>query len=188
MKKRKIFITIGAVIALLFMICIYFTFLYTYHGKVIDAETKEPIEGAVVVVTWSTERATATGPSGSLKDVKETLTDKNGEWSIRGPRGMKGGNIMAIFTFLTGLSYTRPPEIIIFKPGYCSWPGGFSIESCRKKMQTSGVKKGESIELPKLEVRDRETLLRNIPYTFADSDKMPIFKKLLDQDIEGPKR
>src|SRR5512139_120753 len=59
----------------------------TFRGRVIDYDTKEPIEGAVVVASWLEARQTISGDSTRLKDVKETLTDKNGEWSISGEEG-----------------------------------------------------------------------------------------------------
>jgi hypothetical protein len=177
-------------------VCLFFAFMFfsttvygaTFHGKVIDADTKEPIEGAVVVASWLEETATPTGPSTRLKDVKETLTDKNGEWVIKGPKGRDGGNITAIFTFLTGTYYTLPPEFIVFKPGYCSYPAGFGIDACKGKMKTYNFIKseniGEIVELPKLTIRDREILLRNIPFIpFEDDEKIPIFKQLVEQDM-----
>ena len=61
----------------------------TFKGKVIDADTKEPIEGAAVVAVWSEETTTPTATHSRLKDVKEVLTDKNGGWEIKGPKGRK---------------------------------------------------------------------------------------------------
>ena len=160
-------------------IILYLTFMLfsttacaaTFKGRVIDADTKEPIEGAVVVASWNEERATVSGPSSRLKDVKETLTDKNGQWVIRGPRGMEGGNITAIFTFLTGTYYTRPPEFIIFKPGYCSWPAGFGIDACKGKMKGYGKNYhraiSEIIELPKLTEREDRLRARRIGPIFS---------------------
>ena len=56
----------------------------TFKGKVIDADTREPIEGAVVVAVWHEATSTISGESTRLKDVEECLTDKNGEWTIDG--------------------------------------------------------------------------------------------------------
>lgn len=134
----------------------------TFKGRVIDADTKEPIEGAVVVASWLEERATVAGPTTRLKDVAETLTDKNGEWAIKGPKGREGGNITAIFTFLTGTYYTLTPEFIIFKPGYCSYPEGFGIEACKEKMKPYGVGNGETTELPKLTKREDRVKARGV--------------------------
>lgn len=152
---------------LLSLIFILFVFLTitacdtTFKGKVIDADTKQPIEGAVVVASWHEERATPTGSTSRLKDVAEVLTDKEGEWVIKGLRGREMGNITAIFTLLTGMYITNPPHFIIFKPAYCPWdPWGISvsgIDTCREKIKPTGnvsFIKGETVELPKLTMRE----------------------------------
>ena len=128
-----------------------------FKGNVIDAETKEPIEGAVVVAYWHEERAEIPGPNTRLKDVKETLTDKNGEWMIKGPGGSSHSNIKALFTFITRTYYTRRPNFIFYKPGYCPWPDGFSIEACKVKLKPSGnpkIREGQTVELPRLTKRE----------------------------------
>jgi hypothetical protein len=132
-------------------------FAATFKGKVIDADTREPIEGAVVVAVWHEATATISGESTRVKDVEECLTNKNGEWSIEGPTGKWGGSITAIYTFITGSYYTRPPQFIVFKPGYCSWPAGFGIDSCKGKLKPTGNDKltdGETVELSTLTKRE----------------------------------
>jgi len=150
-------------------------FAATFKGKVIDADTKEPIEGAVVVAVWHEATSTISGASTRLKDVEECLTDNKGEWSIGGSTGKWGGAVTAIYTFLTGSYYTRPPEFIVFKPGYCSWPAGFGIDSCKGKLKPSGNDKladGEPVELPRL--TSREAKLRSLPtYIYEDSKYTP---------------
>lgn len=159
----------------------------TFKGKVIDADSKEPIEGAVVVASWLEETTTVGATHTEVKDGKETLTNKNGEWVIKGSQGRKIGNITAIFTLITGTYITTPPEFIVFKPGYCSYPAGFGIESCKMKIKTYNATNsktiGEVVELPKLKERDQETLLRNRPFIpFEDDKKIPIYKQLIEQD------
>ena len=138
----------------------------TYRGKVIDADTKEPIEGAAVVVYWDKAWQTISGESTELKEVKEILTDKNGEWSIEGPKG-KEHDPHPYLSFFLLLSYTREPRFIIFKPEYCSWPGGFSIAACREKIKPGGtgeIMEGKTIELPKLpKLMKREEILMSLP-------------------------
>ena len=128
----------------------------TFKGRVIDADTKEPIEGAVVVASWDKAIATIAGESTTLKDVKECLTNKKGEWSISGPRGRNDWPIPYLSLFIP---YTREPEFIVFKPGYCSWPNGFSIDACRSRIKITGDKEkrigeGGTLELPKLTSRE----------------------------------
>ena len=132
----------------------------TFCGKVVDADTGEPIEGAVVVVYWY---EASWIPFGEwivrLKDVKETLTDRKGEWTVKGPAG-SGVNSLAYDTALMGVTfYTREPDFIVFKPGYCSWPNGFSIDTCRSRIRMiggkdEGVGEGGTLQLPKLTKRE----------------------------------
>jgi len=162
----------------------------TFKGKVIDAETKQPIEGAVVVASWIEERATPAGSTSRLKDVKETLTDMNGEWVIEGPRGRDMGNITAYFTLLTGTYIVNPPEFLVFKPGYCSWPKGFTIGACRGKIKPEGndkVAEGETVELPKLTKKEDRSKSSAIWPSLIESDKESLkkiktFLKLLDEE------
>jgi uncharacterized protein (DUF2141 family) len=48
----------------------------TFRGKLIDAETLEPIEGAVVVAVWMKTKAFLVGSTTDFKDAKEALTDR----------------------------------------------------------------------------------------------------------------
>jgi hypothetical protein len=93
---------------------------WTFQGKVVDAETLKPIEGAVVVAVWREARATPVSSTFRFKDAKETLTDQNGEWSITGPKGeIKGVNEAAwLASAVLGNYFTADPEFFIYKPGY----------------------------------------------------------------------
>ena len=77
----------------------------TYRGKVVDADSREPIEGVVVLGTWYTETPTLAGAVSSYYDARETTTDKNGDFSIPG----QGLRIM---------SRLLPMDVMIFKTGY----------------------------------------------------------------------
>jgi hypothetical protein len=76
-----------------------------YKGRVIDAETGKPLEGVVVLGVWYKEIVTPAGGVGSYYDAKETVTDKNGEFEIKG-MGMR---------ILTNIG---PIHVLIFKAGY----------------------------------------------------------------------
>ena len=96
--------------------------------------------------------------------MKETLTDKNGEWKLEGPKGGDVGDVKAIFSFLTGTYFTNPPQFIFFKPGYCSWPEGSRLEVCKQKLRFSGSRnadEGEMLELPNL--TEKEEMRRSLP-------------------------
>ncbi|MFH2047591.1 MAG: hypothetical protein ABIK92_20880 [Pseudomonadota bacterium] len=81
-----------------------------FRGRIIDAETKKPIEGTVIVALYM--KWEFGGPGGGNTgpmDAKETLTDKNGEFYFPSYR-----------TLIGPLSSERVAEFIIFKPGYKS--------------------------------------------------------------------
>jgi hypothetical protein len=114
--KRSLTMAVGFILLIPMMGCA-FAVERTFRGKVIDYDTREPIEGAVVVAYWNEATPTIAGESTRLKEVKETLTDKNGEWSMIGEEGEKHDE-HPYWSFITGRYYTRHPLFIIFKPGY----------------------------------------------------------------------
>jgi hypothetical protein len=81
--------------------------LAPFKGKVVDADTKEPIEGAVVLAAYYFTSYGIAGSNSSVEDGQETLTDKNGEFKL--PRTRRW--------FVLHRGY---PEgtLEIFKPGY----------------------------------------------------------------------
>ena len=76
-----------------------------YEGRVIDAETRQPIEGVVILGTWHTVTITPGGGTHNFYDAQETVTDKNGDFRIKG-LGLKV------------LSNVEPMGALIFKAGY----------------------------------------------------------------------
>ena len=63
--------------------------LAPFEGKVIDADTKQPIEGAVVLGVYYFTAYTIAGSNSYVEDGQETLTDVNGEFKL--PRRCAGG-------------------------------------------------------------------------------------------------
>lgn len=78
-----------------------------FKGKVIDAETKEPIEGAVVVVVYNKITYAIIEKGTDAIKAKETLTDKNGEF-----------NFPSYTTLIAPLSGEHYASFLIYKPGY----------------------------------------------------------------------
>ena len=157
-----------------------------FSGRVIDAETKEPIEGAVVVAYWYEARSTLLGESTRMKDVEECVTDKNGEWKIVGEEG-KSFNPNPHQSLITGAYYTREPLFIAFKPGYCPWPEGFFVEACQGKIKPGGngeIRRGVTVELPKLS--KKEDRLRFVPDIVGESlaqfRKQKAFMRLINEE------
>lgn len=76
-----------------------------YEGWVIDAATKQPVEGAVVHGDWYKVWGTVGGASSEWYDSAETLTDQNGAFKIPGKGLLVLSNIDAL-------------DLTIFKAGY----------------------------------------------------------------------
>ena len=82
-----------------------------YMGKVIDSETKQPIEGAVVVAVYHKESMGIVESYSFVVKVKETLTDKKGSFYFP-----------PYTTIISPLSWEDRVTFIIYKPGYSSFP------------------------------------------------------------------
>ena len=76
-----------------------------YEGRVIDADTGKPIEGVVVLGEWVSVIVTPGGGTSRYYDAQETVTDKNGEFKIKG-------------LGLLVLNNIPEPNIRVFKAGY----------------------------------------------------------------------
>jgi len=82
-----------------------------YHGKVIDRKTKQPIEGAAIVAVWWKQTPMIADSQTSYYDGQDTLTDKDGNFTIPGiTRGSTNP-----------LAKIQEPSFTIFKPEYTAY-------------------------------------------------------------------
>jgi len=82
-----------------------------YRGQLLDAETRQPLEGAVVLFYWERDvYGGAGGPVAFFLEAKEVLTDKEGRFYVP----------WFIGTSLNPLSVVREPKSIFYYPGYGS--------------------------------------------------------------------
>ena len=119
-------------------------YLPPFEGKVIDAETKEPISGAAVLAVYYGEYPTIAGANTYAIDAQETLTDEKGEFNIPELKEWFGDHP------------GTPVEanLIIFKPGYGAFPHhkGARMVEIGKDRPPSG--KYVVYELPELKTRE----------------------------------
>jgi len=106
---RRLFLYASFFCLATFGLLVYADVRGPYHGRVIDAQTKQPIEGAVVFAQWWTH---APGPTTvrlaqAYYDSQETFTDQQGNFVIPG-----------IMHPPAAPATLDPPTFIIFKPGY----------------------------------------------------------------------
>ena len=200
---RKLLGLISFVLIIIFVSGTSFAGWFIYHkpaykGRVIDAETKEPIEGAVVVVTYTKETMGIPHKYSSIINVRETLTDQNGEFYI--PR---------YFTMIQPLSFEDMANFIIFKPAYGSFPnyqtvpsGITPVEQETFFLQDTGsegelemwVKEEKGpvlkiskvtfgiVELPKLRTREERLRASRVGVSGYGSKDLPLLYKVLNEE------
>ncbi len=162
-----------------------------FRGRIVDAETKEPIEGVVVVVVYSKYTASITGRDTSVIKVKETLTDKNGEFYFP-----------SYTTIIGPLSGEYYASFIFYKPGYGSGPVAprglsapseeiFFSKGIGGTGELEGLVNGKIamikvafgiVELP--ELKTREERLKAMPSTPTDigSKELPLLYKAINEE------
>lgn len=122
LKNKLLFLAVTFTLALNASQCFASWLIYhkpEFKGRVIDADTKEPIEGAVAVVVYK-KHTLISGPGGgyaSVVSVKETLTDKNGDFYFP-----------SYTTLIQPNSIEDYAEFIIYRPGYGSLPSFIAPE------------------------------------------------------------
>ncbi len=127
-----------------------------FAGKVVDAASGQPIEGAAVLIVFSVETGTLGGTVSSFADAVETLTDAKGEFRFPPKR----------VYLVKGMSnWSDDHQISIFKPGYGAYPGHERAYSSWEKKHARVIPENEFITyyLPKLEtIEERKQNLLNV--------------------------
>ncbi|MBW2078207.1 MAG: hypothetical protein JRI71_11785 [Deltaproteobacteria bacterium] len=177
--KKKVFKVIFIVLAIIsspvIYLTIWFNFPYYYlapfEGRVIDADTKQPIEGAAVLAVYNRCIPSVQGIISFSIDAQETLTDNKGEFKIPEVRMWFGGN-------------PRSPQeqnLTIFKPEYGVFPDHARSSAGGESKTWPPPKKYIVYELPKLKTREERRsnlpMRPNIP-----DEKMKIFTRLLNEE------
>lgn len=161
------------------------TFYYSdgpWSGSVVDAETKKPIEGVVVVAVWRKVYVTPAGDNSYFFDAAESITDREGRFIIK---EFKAFNILPVLRWLDG------PRLTIFKPGYT--PFGDSYDYFHKYFPNSPLKvdkntlselfkKGVTVELLRLKTREERLIALSEARSLGGvpDDKMPTLMNLIN--------
>src|SRR2546430_6439206 len=110
----------SALLALLSMVCLLASASRSesagpWQAQVVSAETKQPLEGVVVLAWWTRHVRSFGGASEEYRDSQEVLTDKDGCFTIES-RWFFSPNPLVFF---------RGPFFMMFKVGYgrFAWPG-----------------------------------------------------------------
>lgn len=144
--RRSIMYTFLLLVLLLGNGCTIVWFEGPYKGRVIDAETKQPIVGAVAVGEWISKDF-ITGASQDY-DTREVLTDSDGDFTIPG-QGLQ------IF------SEVREMALMIFKAEYEQ--STLNIWSGLKEVKEAGLFKKPTFELRRLTMEERRNRGVQVP-------------------------
>ena len=143
----------------------------TYRGRVLDAGTRHPLAGVVVVAVWRRDRVVPLGNRSEHYAAREALTNENGDWSMEAhdlessaPRRTRRPS----FTFLLP-GYGRPREVAGTPPS----PPWTFFEGA-----------GHTVELPSLKTRDERLAYLDwlSPYSFSPKpfNEIPQFTRLFN--------
>lgn len=129
----------------------------SYRGQVVDAQTKAPLVGAVVVAMWTRDRIYPLHSINERYAVREVLTDSEGHFVLDAKDVEENAP-----------KRTHHPEFRIFLPGY----GAFPRHQRAPRGFTGGIfwGAGVTVELPRLESRQQriENLYAVVPHNFSD--------------------
>lgn len=112
-----------------------------YHGQVLDAETEQPIEGAVVTLIWFKSPYLALEPSRYFHSGKEVLTDSHGRFSVDASPGRNWNPLMYMLAH---------PWIVIFRPGYAPLTPTYAVALGLGADMYDKLKQGAVVRLPRL--------------------------------------
>ncbi len=88
----------------------------TLKGKVVDAETGEPIEGAVAMAEWTKTKGFGNTYTVSAK-VSEAISDKEGNFELGGCYS----------------PFVNEPSLTIYKKGYVAWNNEYIFPNWQKR-------------------------------------------------------
>jgi hypothetical protein len=86
-------------------------------GIVVDAETGQPIEGAIVLVEWTKAKGLPGMSYTESYKVVEAVTDKEGKASIEG----------------VSSPLVSAPRVTVYKKGYVAWNNAFIFPDWKKR-------------------------------------------------------
>ncbi|HSE03843.1 MAG TPA: hypothetical protein VLK35_06775 [Methylomirabilota bacterium] len=128
-----------------------------YRGQVVDAQTKVPLAGAVVVALWRRDRVHPIHSVSEHYAVREIVTDEQGRFFLDAKDVEENAP-----------RRTYHPEFLIFQPGYGSYPR----HQVSPRGFTGGIfeKRGTVVELPRLEGHEERRIhLRAVsPSSFSE--------------------
>jgi hypothetical protein len=139
-----------------------------YRGKAIDAETKEPLEGAVVVAIWRREEIQLFRRATVFHQAREALTDGKGDFILEAEDIERNAP-----------ARTWRPTFIILFPGY-GWFPRYQV-SPREFLRGIFEGQGATVELPRLKAHEeRMDVIGGLPPSVLPDEKIPHLIRLMN--------
>ena len=142
-----------------------------YRGRVVDARTKEPIRGAVVVAVWYHDVFALVQTNEQFYDAIEVLTDDQGYFVVDASEIEQHAP-----------SRTKFPVFTIFKPGYSYFGGWLApLEDLPQRQNKSLLR---VVALDPVDAKSKRERLRDLPLrdTRVPSEKTPKFLKAVQEE------
>ena len=155
-RGRVVLLCTGFVMLVLAAGCVPGRLVYTsgpYRGTVVDAESKKPLVGAVVLAVWFQETivlVAAHGPAVEYHDSLEVLADSSGEF------------VVPEKTHVTLLGKIREPDFVVYYPGYAPYPS-LKARPQGKEVDAAYEQKVFHVELSRLKTHQERLEHARIP-------------------------
>jgi hypothetical protein len=148
-------------------------YLASFDGRVIDVDTKEPIEGAVVLAIYHKTVHTIAGSNTYVVDGQETLTDANGEFKISSKTVQS-----------EKISGKPRGSLVIFKPGYGVFPRHKQSNALGENKSWPPPKKYIVYEIPKLKTESERRWDRPGAFSFKEIpyEKQKLFINAINEE------
>jgi hypothetical protein len=149
--------------------CSIYRYEEDYKGRILDADTKLPIEGVVVLAVWYKEVFPA--EASQVYDAKETLTDVNGEFFIPGMRRL----------ILSNIEYAY---IKVFKAGYSDigLVPFVSVHNDKRILHDNIKWEGDCATIYIKKLTPEERRKRSVTRIGAPNEKQQLLKQEIDRD------
>ena len=144
-----------------------------YRGRVIDADTKAPLEGAVVLAVWRHVKVYPLHSSTVLYAAREAVTNGDGRFVVDAKTIEESAP-----------RRTLPPKFVVYLPGYAA----YGVLAFPERVLRTGefVGDGATIGLARLRAPDERLRQQDFtdPYSFSDDPfkELPFFSDAFNRD------
>jgi hypothetical protein len=147
----------------------------TYHGRVVDEQTDQPLVGAAVTVIWFRSPILGLESTRDFHSAQETVTDSQGKFSLSVSPGIDWNP----FTYIR-----KEPQIVVYQPGFePTWAGWMDRNNYNSGVELAeALKKGTTIRLQQVKTEDQRRFadLGAVAHTVVPHHAIPILVRVVN--------